>query len=1852
MDPLVFLLSTLLAFSPSVVAAPDLRFSYGTVRGVDKAALGTGKLYYAYFGIPFAEPPVGSLRFKPPVPYIGTGRADTVITIDDYSRGCMQNPPPLEGEMGEDCLYLTVFTPPQTSISSGEKKVMVWIHGGGFTSGLSRGYDPGRLVTDSDVIVVSVQYRLGMLGFLSSGDDVIPGNMGLRDQLLALKWVKDNIRRFGGDPDDVTVFGESAGGASVSFLALSPQANGLFTKGVMMSGTAMAGWALVRDPESVFISTARALGCLPWFYLPGNKSIKSCLERKDAASLTYEPKLSKTDIYTKSESSYVLYAPVVDGDIVPRNPKSLVQDDQYLQRHGVLERSYVVGFTNQEGLTVVDYILSTPGASFEQLVAPSNVAALVKSVVEDEFSLKATQSVLNVADFIYTFPRNPDGSVPYQAVADLTSDAGYVIPSMQFVQAIAEKCPVYLYVFDHYPELKDPEFPVQGTSHGMDLLFFFDFPPEFGKFLSSYANVYTPEAEPLPGIYRDALASFAKSKNPGIGTNSVVSSDSLSWPRYSQAQQNYLAISTQPEVRRNVYAQRVALWTDFLPKLTAQSSFFSRPRRKFGDEISIYKIDVKQRAMATHGGSPEIWIDPGEYSCIPFVYTLEQDVACLDMAGETSKPPSDEDMHDEGHEEKKLLALLQKQQEQQQNELLKKWFQLKKKEIPIKDRHQLSGLRPKHNRMGIELSCGETGQEKRSQCKRFQSDPLLQCQTRRPCVQHQQQVLGEQTAGKRSLSKSPNGHDKIQTDPILAMEGFHDANTKSTRYEFRGKETQVSINIKDKHGRLKSHQVGDKLTLFSEQEKLLHDFQGMFQPYLQDQQLTEQLDEQNRAFDLKEQRFAPPLRQHSYPIDKNLTEDNCKVGRKRLLPRYKRNFAKLNRSEMYRPAEIINSQHMPADNIYSVSPESGGIVLASDDCDQDIKIKDGGETKEDKHVERKISNLNWIPEHLLAASDLEYPSLKVYYKTSPVIEHQEYQLAETLLDEHRNLSNQGAAFLHSRTRPLSFKHLKQSSECNALDLFQSSPRRKPRRSASMLCLNSCQKKHGQQWQQPQRYHEPDEKDPTELTCKLGLWESDVISVIQNLSEGVLEPREGYSCKGKKRKSNEDQLQNALLLDAKSVEKSDHVHDVSPGRTWCPPPQLEQSVHPDLHASDVNSEVALSKIRHCFLKQSTSPIGLPLGQISRFSKLHETEKSKSETPQSESFKTGPLRTKLILPKPQRSFQNDKKQNQQNDDILKDKRCTHQIFVRGSNLWPQSRQSNPCSQDKILPKTGSNAVEAGYIHEPSQQQRTPLGDQHRNRSKSKALGQRRSISRSTKARDQSPTRAVVCRARHLQANKEQRSLSAGRTDPDGKAPSLTRTTLKRPTVAGRKQWELKSSPAAHSHSTGRSKAFGRVDDRPKSPVAATKTHLSKKRADNLREGAGSHHPSLKSDGESQRIRGCLNPSEELGDWSECNLHQTTSSMNDPLHGLTHKVPGRDQFCHFGVDHLRKHLRPEFRAEMATDALMRLHYLPCSLRSLNRRDIGAFESMSLPLVCIDRDASLSRFGAQVNMLDGPSQPPFKEQNAADNKSVITPAHTGGLLADQTDNAQTQYVCFRDALSLRNSVLKDGACVKDTSTAAAGTPTINSCPDDTGLLQRKDRKSSVPKLTKEGGPERCNDSKGSSAHFLSDQHASLGPASYAAESWIKRRASIAMALRLSAGGSHAITGSLANSSARLAKRETNGRIDPTRADRRVGEGDSAETMPAAVTDKSRPARSVSVSENCSPEGSLEDDTTISSYSESRELRGSAGSTSLCWEKYWELAALIRSATGYASNLRWFNRTGLLLLILGLTLLLLLWLL
>lgn len=255
--------AALLLLAPAAFAAP-VTVDGGKVEGVEQGDI------VAFKGIPYAAPPVGDLRWQPPAPVVPW---DGVRKANTYGYDCLQNPfpgdaAPLGGPMAEDCLYINVWAPkPQPGV---KRPVMVWVHGGGFVNGgSSPGVYDGSAFARSGVVLVSLNYRVGRFGFFAhpaltaQAGSAPTGNFGFMDQVAALKWVRRNIEAFGGDPANVTLFGESAGGRSVHVMLTAPAAKGLFDKAIIMSGGGRAtglGLVSLAEAEKRGVNFARKAG--------------------------------------------------------------------------------------------------------------------------------------------------------------------------------------------------------------------------------------------------------------------------------------------------------------------------------------------------------------------------------------------------------------------------------------------------------------------------------------------------------------------------------------------------------------------------------------------------------------------------------------------------------------------------------------------------------------------------------------------------------------------------------------------------------------------------------------------------------------------------------------------------------------------------------------------------------------------------------------------------------------------------------------------------------------------------------------------------------------------------------------------------------------------------------------------------------------------------------------------------------------------------------------------------------------------------------------------------------------------------------------------------------------------------------------------------------------------------------------------------------------------------------------------------------------------------------------------------------------------------------------------------------
>ncbi|CAL8080996.1 unnamed protein product [Orchesella dallaii] len=314
---------------------------YGSLKGRSQTIRG-GRKVYSFTSIPYAKPPV---RFEPPVPL--EKWEDEVLDATKQIKVCMQWDTLWKRLDGvEDCLQLHVYTP-NVDKSKPLLPVMVWFHGGHFMYGGNNIYGPDYLL-EEDVVLVTVNYRLNALGFLNTGDDVVTGNQGMKDQVLALQWIQKTIKDFGGDPNSVTLFGNSAGGASVNYHMISPMSKGLFHRGISQSGSSLCPWGFTKNPKAQAKRLAGQLNCLP----AASKSsleLVNCLKQKTAeeivsvhkeianifheADAIFGPSIEQVDEKTKAKGTVFL----------PNSPTKLYKSGQF--NHV----PWIAGLNSEEG---------------------------------------------------------------------------------------------------------------------------------------------------------------------------------------------------------------------------------------------------------------------------------------------------------------------------------------------------------------------------------------------------------------------------------------------------------------------------------------------------------------------------------------------------------------------------------------------------------------------------------------------------------------------------------------------------------------------------------------------------------------------------------------------------------------------------------------------------------------------------------------------------------------------------------------------------------------------------------------------------------------------------------------------------------------------------------------------------------------------------------------------------------------------------------------------------------------------------------------------------------------------------------------------------------------------------------------------------------------------------------------------------------------------------------------------------------------------------------------------------------------------------------------------------------------
>lgn len=445
-----------------------------------------------YWGIPFAEAPIGNLRFKPPVarsPWQGIYRATSERTAcPQYMYGRSKE----DLTYTEDCLRLNIWAP--ILELSTKLPVLVWIHGGGFSHGssASRLTDGTFLAAQSKHVVVAMNYRLGILGFLNAQVPEAPGNMGLLDQHLALKWVQENIESFGGDPRIVTLIGVSAGSMSVHAHVLSPMSKGLFTRAVMMSGTAHTIDFVDSAHESLRKGNdvAKMVGCSQdgEDLVSHPNQVLECLRQMTADEL----------VVAASKIAFPMlfsFLPTYHDRFLPKPPAAAVE------RHFFSDIDVLAGVTSDEGaIALIHPVLS----EFLTVGSPNGDKEYIKQSVHGSVARWMTRGVIRDMLLYYeSRASSTDTGSLRAAYIDYMSDREFNCPLEVFAEKhSARGNAVYVYIFGQKAQLLNL-FEWMGAPHGMDVPYLFSSPSALGI-------EFTDEDKALSKHMIGLIASFSK----------------------------------------------------------------------------------------------------------------------------------------------------------------------------------------------------------------------------------------------------------------------------------------------------------------------------------------------------------------------------------------------------------------------------------------------------------------------------------------------------------------------------------------------------------------------------------------------------------------------------------------------------------------------------------------------------------------------------------------------------------------------------------------------------------------------------------------------------------------------------------------------------------------------------------------------------------------------------------------------------------------------------------------------------------------------------------------------------------------------------------------------------------------------------------------------------------------------------------------------------------------------------------------------------------------------------------------------------------------------------------------------
>ncbi|CAH3862563.1 unnamed protein product [Pieris brassicae] len=576
----------------------------------------------AYLGVPYATPPTGSNRFAPtraPAPW------DDVKTVDQMGPVCPQRLPDIDNEtlalermpkgrleylrrllprlknQSEDCLYMNIYTPVQVGPTLLAKyPVVIFIHGEAFEWNSGNVYDGSVLASYAGLVVITINYRLGILGFLNANP--IPhvrarvANYGLMDQIAALHWVQQNIALFGGDPGNVTMLGHGSGAACINFLMISPTVMpGLFHRVILLSGSALSSWALVEDPVNYSVQLAKQSNCtLPEDIVKDHELIVDCLREVPLQELM------SAEISTPSYLT--AFGPSVDGVVVKTDyAKELLTFFIPNDLQGFTSVSGVNNFKADKrsgdrifgirggqnkydllfGVVTSEALWKFSAQDIQNGFEGERRDRIIRTYVRNAYTYHLSEIFFTIVNEYTDWERTVQHPINTRDAAVLAlSDAQYVAPLVQTGDflSVAKSSPdsgpnAFFYVFDY--QTKDGDYPQRmGSVHGEELPYLFGAPLVDG--LGHFPKNYTKSEVALSEAFILYVANFVRTGNP----NEVQRQESvlpisrernkyksIVWDEYDTLHQKYLEIGMKPRMKNHYRAHQLSVWLRLIPEI-------------------------------------------------------------------------------------------------------------------------------------------------------------------------------------------------------------------------------------------------------------------------------------------------------------------------------------------------------------------------------------------------------------------------------------------------------------------------------------------------------------------------------------------------------------------------------------------------------------------------------------------------------------------------------------------------------------------------------------------------------------------------------------------------------------------------------------------------------------------------------------------------------------------------------------------------------------------------------------------------------------------------------------------------------------------------------------------------------------------------------------------------------------------------------------------------------------------------------------------------------------------------------------------------------------------------------------